>query len=40
MDGEPKTEVIKKFVDEDQRESAIIIQGRDVNGIKAVENAR
>lgn len=40
MDGEPKTEIIKKLVDEDQRESAITIQGRDVNGIKAVENAR
>jgi hypothetical protein len=35
-DGE-KTEIIKKMVDEDQKDQAIVIQGRDVQGIKIVE---
>jgi len=36
-DGEPKTEIIRKLVDEDQKEQAIVIQGRDVPGIKQVD---
>lgn len=37
-DGEePKTEIIKKIVDEDQAGSAVVLQGRDVSGIKVVE---
>ena len=32
-----KTEVIKKMVDEDQKDSAITIQGRDVAGIKIID---
>lgn len=35
-DGE-KTEIIKKMVDEDQKDQAIVIQGRDIQGIKIVE---
>ena len=34
---EPKTEIIKKIVDEDQAGSAVSIQGRDVAGIKVVD---
>ena len=34
-DGEePKTEILKKMVDLDQNMSAIVIQGRDVSGVK------
>lgn len=36
-DGEPKTEIIRRLVDEDQKEQAIVIQGRDVPGIKQVD---
>ena len=32
-----KTEIIKKMVDEDQKDSAIVIQGRDVQGIRIQE---
>lgn len=32
-----KTEIIKKMVDEDQKDQAIVIQGRDVQGIRIVE---
>ena len=37
MDGEEKTEIVKKLVDEDQGGSAIVIQGRDVSGVKIVD---
>lgn len=36
-DGEPKTEIIKRLVDEDQGGSAISLQGRDVSGVKIVD---
>lgn len=36
-DGEQKTETIKKLVDEDQDQKAVVIQGRDVSGVKVVE---
>ena len=32
-----KTEIVKKMVDEDQKDQAIVIQSRDVQGIKIVE---
>jgi hypothetical protein len=32
-----KTEIVKKMVDEDQKEMALAIQGRDVAGIRIVE---
>lgn len=36
-DGNAKTEIIKRMVDEDQKEQAIVIQGRDVSGIRQVD---
>lgn len=36
-DGQEKTEIIRRFVDEDQKESAISLQGRDVAGIKSAD---
>lgn len=32
-----KTEIVKKMVDEDQKDQAIVIQSREVQGIKIVE---
>ena len=35
-DGQ-KTEIVRKMVDEDQKDQAIVIQARDVNGIRIVD---
>ena len=39
-DGQEKTEIIRRLVDEDQKESAISLQGRDVAGINKTVDAR
>lgn len=35
--GDKKTQIVKKLVDEDQKEHAIAIIGRDVAGVRIVE---